>query len=139
MTYKTSNTCGKPIASECIEYQGVIPDSSAISDETCPSIEQTTDDLYDRTESLLNNSDLTLLGNDCLTYVEKTTKSVLLKHEEEICALKTLVGALGDKQICNMSITDCGLVFNGLTDECNNPITTLGELLQAIITEITAS
>lgn len=138
--YKATNTCGKPTPAECVDYETDIPESSVLSDETCVNIEQTTEDLYTRTEKLLSESDLSALGENCLTYVqvagENVTKNVLLKHEEEICDLKTSVdNILNGLTICNLPISGCNFELGTLVDSCDNPPATFGELLQILISQ----
>src|SRR5690606_14999881 len=127
--YKATNTCAKPTPAECVDYETDIPASSVLTDETCVNIEQTTEDLYTRTEKLLSETDLSALGENCLTYVqvagENVTKNVLLKHEVEICDLKTSVDSiLNGLTICNLPISECDLDLGALVDSCNNPPTT---------------
>lgn len=138
-SFAAKNTCGKPTYAECVTYETAIPPSSDISDEPCPSLEQTTEDLYDRTESLLDATNLEELGNDCLVYAEKSVKEVLLVHEEEICTIKTEIDDLKSQYLCDISLYDCELDYGTLVDSCGTQPQTLKDLLQILIDQHQAS
>lgn len=135
--YKTKNTCAKPHPAECVSYETEIPESSTLFEEGCVSIEDTTADLYDRTEELINESDLSELGLDCLTYVQvggkNIVKNVLLKYEEEICTLKQEIEDLKGQYLCDIPLQGCGLDWGTLTDNCGVQPQTLSQALQVLI------
>ena len=141
---KVKNTCGEKTYATCTYYEEVVPAFSSLAEEDCITLEQTTDDTYTLIGEIkdeIDLSDLTGGGAPCnLTYApdengNTVVKNVLLKYEEEICLLKAKVKALEETAICNIDITGCDFTDLGV-DECLNPITTLGELLQYILTEI---
>lgn len=135
--YKTKNTCAKPHPAECTSYETEVPESSVLFEVDCLSIEDTTADLYDRTEEIINEIDLSELGLDCLTYVQEggknVVKNVLLKYEEEICTLKQEIEDLKGKTVCDITLQSCGITPGTATDQCSDPITTVGELLQFLV------
>lgn len=140
MNYTVSNTCGNPLSSACVDYEITVPTSSNLSSDLCVSIEKTTKDLYDRTESILDETDLSELGNSCLSYItvsgRNIVKNVLLKYEEEICTLKQKVADLeSGKSICDMPISGCNFNLGTLVDSCGVQPTTFGELLQILLNQ----
>lgn len=141
---KVKNTCGEKVYATCVYYEEVVPAFSSLAEEDCITLEQTTGDTYELIGAIkdeIDLSDLTGGGVPCnLTYApdengNTVVKNVLLKYEEEICLLKAKVKALEETAICNIDITECDFTDLGV-DECLNPITTLGELLQYILTKI---
>lgn len=140
---KLKYTCsGQTQYATCVKYEGDVNSQSSLVNEDCLDLDQTTEDIYEQIEKLQNASDLSDLGEGCLSYVQEEgktiVKNVLLKYEEEICALKLEVEKLKTTAICDMDITDCNLNFHGLVDECGEQPKKLKEVLQLILTEITA-
>ena len=149
---KVKNTCGEKVYATCVYYEEVVPAFSDDSitrtttyvDADCITLEETTEDTYILIGGIkdeIDLSDLTGGGAPCnLTYApdengNTVVKNVLLKYEEEICLLKAKVKALEETAICNIDITGCNFTDLGV-DDCLNPITTLGETLQYILTQI---
>lgn len=130
-------TCVETSYATCIKYELDLPEFSTITHQ-CPTIEQTTEDIYKLVEEIRVDSNLSILGQQCLSYttgVERNTlRKVLLAYETEICNLKEKVETLETSAICDKNITGCGLDLSGLSDICNEPITTLKQLLQYLIT-----
>ena len=139
---KIKNSCtGSKTYAACAQFEGEVNEDSALVDETCLSLEETTQDLYDQIGEIKNNQDLSDLGNACLEYVEDEdgkiiVKNVLIKLEEEICALKEETETLKNTAFCDLKITDCGLDLECLTGACDNDIITVKDLLNSIITKI---
>ena len=142
---KVKNTCGEKVYATCTYYEGVVPDFSSLADQDCNTIEETTEDTYELIGAIkdeIDLSDLTGGGIACnLNYApdengNTVVKNVLLKYEEEICLLKAKVKTLEETAICNTLITGCDLP--SLLDNCNAPITTLGQLLEYILTKLPA-
>lgn len=135
---KISNTCGQRINARCVFYDGYIPDDSILFGEGCINLEETTEDLYNITDEIKSEIDLSALGSNCLTYDEETLgdikiKEAALKFEEEICLLKTAVAALpsGDGTIDVTTIdTSC------LEDVCGTGFASPNDLIQAIIQKL---
>lgn len=131
---KISHTCGTKNYSTCIEYEGLLPEFSELID--CVNLEETTEELY----NLASESQLSGLGESCLTYIETLegkiiVKNVLLKFEEEICALKTKIEELETVTICNISIEGCDFSFGTLLDACGEQPTTLKGVLQLLLNQ----
>lgn len=134
---KVKNTCGEKVYATCVYYETVVPAFSSLTEQDCNTIEETTEDTYELIGAIKDEIDLSALGADCITYgvTPKIVKNVLLKYEEEICDLKAKVLVLETTAICNVDITGCGLTLG--VDDCDNPITTLGQLLEYILTNLT--
>jgi hypothetical protein len=137
---KIKHTCAEKNYATCIHYEGNVPAFSGLASLVeaggCITLEETTEDQYDILEDIKSEIDLSSLGNDCLTYVQEEgqniVKNVLLKYEQEICDLKSKVSYLENEAICDKIITDC-VDLSGIVDACEQPINTLGELLQYLL------
>lgn len=133
---KIKHTCGSKNYSTCIDYEGTVNVDSELDDNSCLTIEETTQDIYNQLENL----DLSALGELCLDYVtvegKNIVKNVLLKHEEKICELEARVLELETTDICNKVITACNLDFGDLVTACGDQPTTLAEVLQIILTQL---
>jgi len=137
---KIKHTCGNIVFADCTSYEGTVNTDSQYDENDCLSIEETTEDIYEQLEDIRTEINLDELGEKCLTYVptvegKTIVKNVLLKHEEEICLLKERIAELEARQLCDFPITDCNLDFMCLADACGGSVTTVGELLQALITK----
>lgn len=134
---KVKNTCGEKVYATCVYYEEVVPAFSSLAEEDCITLEQTTDDTYTLIGEIKDEIDLSALGEDCIVYgvTPKIVKNVLLRYEQEICSLRDRVLELEETAICNVDITGCGLTLG--VDDCDNPITTLGQLLEYILTNLT--
>ena len=129
------HTCGTKNYAACVEYQTELPEFSELE---CPSIEETTEELYDLVGEIKEETDLSELGEKCLEYLldendKIVVKNVLLKFEEKICELEEKVNELKTVNVCNQSITSCNLDFGDLVDACGSQPTTLAETLQLIL------
>lgn len=136
---KIKHTCGSIVFADCTSYETDLPEFSELE---CPSIEETTEELYNLVGEIKEEIDLKDLGDKCLEYVETEegkiiVKNVLLKQEDEICLLKNRVKQLEDRQLCDFPITAClPNGFDCLALPCDTSITNLGQLLEAMITKI---
>ena len=134
---KIKQTCGDSLFSTCVFHQSELPSFSEL--EPCDTtIAETTDELYSFVGEIKEETDLSELSSECLTYVTTeegkiVVKNVLLKFEQEICELKEKINLLETTDICNKSIVHCSLDFGDLVDTCGNPPTTLSEALQLIL------
>ena len=133
---KVKHTCTGSIQyALCTSYETELPEFSELE---CPSIEETTEELYNLVGEIKEQTDLSELGEKCLEYLldendKIVVKNVLLKFEEEICNLKEKVNLLETTDICNKSIVPCSLDFGDLVDTCGNQPITLAETLQLIL------
>ena len=136
---KVKHTCTGSIQyALCTSYEGILPEFSELE---CPSIEETTEELYNLVGEIKEETDLSELGEKCLEYLldendKIVVKNVLLKFEEEICNLKEELELVKNRQICDIPITECLPNLDCLTDACDNNITTLGEWMLAVQTKI---
>ena len=137
---KVKSTCVERTYATCVQYETQLPDFSSLVEQDCVTVEETTEDIYNLIEEVRTEIDLSALGESCLEYVtvegKNIVKNVLLKYEQEICLLKDRVEVLETEAICNKDITQCGLDLSGLVDQCDAPITTLGQLLEYLLTRL---
>lgn len=129
--------CGEKVQSVCVHYKGYLPEYSEL-DKDCVVIEETTQELYENQEEILNAIDTSELGKDCIDFDEYMTdiegesklqvKGVLEAYEKEICDLKNMIGDDNDDTL--------SLDFKCLTSPCGEQITSLKDLLQTLIDEI---
>ena len=130
------NTCaGNIVSSICTKYMGYLPEYSALNNE-CASIEETTEELYENQEKILDSIDLVKLGKECIDYSEFQETNILkvnealLTIEKEICELK-------NKKNENSCCIDLSKIdFKCLSDPCNNIIDSQLKLIQALIDKV---
>ena len=129
---KVVNTCGGMSPLMCTEYESNVNVDSSLVDVDCKNGEEVIQDIYNQLENL----DLSALGELCLTYVQEggknIVKNVLLKFEEEICNLKEELETVKNRPLCEMPLGDC-VDTKCLVDACNENISTVGQLLQALV------
>jgi hypothetical protein len=138
---KVSRTCGKKVNAKCVDYEGELHNNTELEECDCHNLEDVIEDLNTGLNTIFDAIDLSELGNDCLTYELENgkvlVKNALKKFEEEICKLKEATATDVDcNPIYTEDFTCVGLDLECLSDPCNNPITNLGDLLQAMITQI---
>ncbi len=136
---KIKYTCGIPTQAICVTTEVTPNQQSSLVNQSCLDQEEVNQDIYDQLGDIWSEIDLSALGELCLDYTLESgkiiVKNVLLKYEQEICELKTEIEAIKNTQFCDMNISECGLDFSCLTDACSNDITTVKDLLQALITK----
>lgn len=138
---KIEDTCGKKINSRCVKYEGEVNEDSALDSADCLNIHETTEDIYNQLEEIQDSINLEALGDTCITYVQEDenklkVKEVLFALEKAVCDLQP-EAAPDCNPIFDADITCIGLDLECLeTDQCDNPITTFKDLLQAMITQI---
>ena len=129
---KISHTCGERTYLICSEYEGTVNTDSSLIEESCLNGQEVVQDIYNQLENL----DLSALGELCLSYVQENNKNivknVLLKFEEEICNLKEELELVKNRPLCEMPLGDC-VDTKCLVDACNENISTVGQLLQALV------
>tara|TARA_R110000772_G_scaffold119924_1_gene226087 strand:+ start:1235 stop:1705 length:471 start_codon:yes stop_codon:yes gene_type:complete len=143
---KISRTCGKKINAKCVDYEGSLHDNTTLATCDCHSVEDVIEDMNLALNEINTSIDLTILGDDCITYDEVDgkiqVKEALKKLEECICELKAKVDDV-DAEDCpaifSADISCLGLNFECLETACETPIQNLGELLQALITQTCAN
>jgi hypothetical protein len=141
---KVSRTCGKKHPAKCIDYEGDLHSNTQLEECDCHNLEDVIEDLNNTVDYIFDAIDMSELGNDCLTYDltdgKLLIKTVIKKLEEEICKLKEATAIEADcNPIYTEDFTCLGLDLDCLSDACNNPITNLGDLLQAMVTQICAN
>lgn len=134
---KVKLTCGEVFPATCVDFEGDLGANTKITDD-CVTIEETTEDLYEITDEIISDLDTSELGTLCITYPLEDglikPKNVFKQLEEEICNLQTQLGTATDLE--NLDITGWSIDLECLSDACNDPITTLGGLLQALVTKV---
>lgn len=134
---KVKFSCGdQKNYAECIIYDDIVNSNSSLEEGNCNTVSEALVDIYEQLDVIDENSDLSALGNDCLTFADKKIKTVLLKYEQEICLLKEKITELETTELCSRDITQCGINLTGLVDPCDAPIQTLGQLLQFLVDNI---
>lgn len=118
----------------CTFYEGDLPEFSKLED--CVTIEETTEEIYEKVQEIKDSLDLSDLGKDCLDYSEfqqgkeLQINEVLMTFENEICDLKE------KKPDGSTSVDISKLDLDCLVDPCNNIIDTQQKLIQLLINEI---
>ena len=136
---KVKHTCTGSIQyALCTSYETELPEFSELE---CPSIEETTEELYNLVGEIKEQTDLSELGERCLEYLldendKIVVKNVLLKFEEEICNLKEELELVKNRQICDIPITECLPDLGCLALPCDTSIVTLGDWMLAVQTKI---
>ena len=132
---KIKCNCGTRQNARCVYYDGYLPKHSKL-DEDCVNIDETTEELYENQEKILDSIDLVKLGKECIDYSEFQendslgVKEAFLTFEKEICELKN------KKNDDSYSIDLDKIDFKCLSDPCNNEITSLENLIQALIDKV---
>ena len=137
---KVKHTCTGSIQyALCTSYETELPEFSELE---CPSIEETTEELYNLVGEIKEETDLSEIGEKCLEYLldendKIVVKNVLLKFEEEICNLKEELETVKNRQICSIPITECfPNGFDCLALPCDTSIVTLGDWMLAVQTKL---
>jgi hypothetical protein len=140
---KVSQTCiGSTTQAVCVKTDVTVNSESSLINDDCLNVEETTQDLYNQIGEIKKETDLSELGLKCLTYTKVSgkilTKNVLLKHEQEICDLKTKVTALETTGFWDKKIEGSGLNLLCLLppNPCNTTIITNRDLFQALINKV---
>ena len=130
---KIKCNCGTRQNARCVYYDGYLPKHSKL-DEDCVNIDETTEELYENQEKILDSIDLVKLGKECIDYSEfqendsLKVKEAFLTFEKEICELKDKINSNSNDSL--------ELDFKCLTNPCNNEINSLRDLLQVLINEV---
>ena len=130
---KIKCNCGTRQNARCVYYDAYLPKYSKL-DEDCVNIDETTTELYENQEKILDSIDLVELGKKCIDYSEfqeddsLKVKEAFLTFESEICELKSKISSNSDDSL--------ELDFKCLQDPCNHTISDLKTLLQVLIDEI---
>ncbi len=129
---RISHTCGERTYLICSEYEGSVNSDSSLIEESCLNGQEVVQDIYNQLENL----DLSALGELCLEYTQASgkniVKNVLLKFEEKICEYEQRITELENRPLCEMPLGDC-VDTKCLVDACNENISTVGQLLQALV------
>lgn len=144
------STCGKKVASVCVDYTGGLYTGSPLDVCNDISVQDVIEDINSVMTTYLASADLSGLGTGCITYTKETDGNILIKNalsamDSKICELQTAMGYTTDN--CDSCPNPCSPIFDlpidclnldlgTLEDPCGNPITTFKELLQAMITQI---
>ena len=143
MTYiiKPKHTCGdRSSNARCVFYDLNIPPFSKLSDSECVTVEETTSDLYNLVSWLresinIENLDIRDLDlQSVLDSYEPTKQRYLVKD-----VLEGIISQVDDiKKLAESNDTNSGLEldFKCLGSSCGTPITSLKDLLQALIDEV---
>ena len=132
---KIKHTCSSTNYATCISYETELPPFSELED--CVDLDQTTTELYSLVGEIKEETDLSELGNKCLTYLTDendkiVVKNVLLKFEEKICELEEKVNTLETTAVCDLNISSCNIDWGTLTDQCGEQPQTLAQAIQLL-------
>lgn len=126
--------------SRCTVYEGVLPEWSEYKeDEKCPSLHDTTAELYSEIDKLKTELDFSDIESCCIeietdpetgTPTPKTVTSSIIKYTEEVLCKDEC------ESMCDINISGYGLDFKCLQDPCGAPINKLSQLLQIIIDKV---
>lgn len=132
-----TNGCIEQTFSTCVDHEAPLGTNTKIT-TSCVTQSAVNTDLYAITDEIITNSSTEGLSANCLTYPMTegaiTLRSVIETHGTELCSLRTRVAALEARTLASFNISDLNLNIGCLEDPCGSPITTLGPLLQALIT-----
>lgn len=99
-THRKKETCSKQYA-VCVQLEIDFPDFSSLYEETCVSVEESIDDIYEILGNTLSELDLADLDDGCIEYVKIggkiTTKNALVAQQEAICDLQNTVASMQDQ------------------------------------------
>lgn len=138
---KPKHTCGdRSSNARCVFYDLNTPSFSKLSDSECVTVEETTSDLYNLVSWLresinIENLDIRDLDlQSVLDSYEPTKQRYLVKD-----VLEGIISQVDDiKKLAESNDTNSGLEldFKCLVSSCGTPITSLKDLLQALIDEV---
>lgn len=130
---KVKQTCGSEQYATCVSYEGTVNNQSSLVNDSCITIEETTQDIYNQLGTMSTED----LGELCLTYTMEggklLVKNVLKKYEQEICALKNQITNINNTSFWNIPIQGSGLDLGCLVTPCNTTIITVKDLFEALI------
>lgn len=133
---KKYNCGGIKQQAACTFYEGCIPKYSKYKDDDCVTVEEAICEIYTNQETILESIDTAKLDKSCIDYPTTringkdiiTIVSVLNEHQKLLCE-KDDTGSETDLDLS-------GLDLKCLSDDCNNNVKSLKQVLQLIIDEI---
>lgn len=92
---KINLRCQEPKqSSKCISYEGDLPDFSEL-EQPCTDMEQVEEEQYNLIKEIRENTDVSQLTSDCITYpTERTVLNVLQAMQDKICEMEGLIESL---------------------------------------------
>ena len=109
---KIKNRCGKINYAKCVDYQGDIPEWSALEQNGCNDIEEVIEDLYSNVGDIKELLDVSTYDLGCLDEVEDV-KELLELLISEVCQLKSTVATQAEtittlqEQVINLQNNSC--------------------------------
>lgn len=90
---KIKHTCGGVYSfALCTKYEGSVSSNSDLLDKDCLDVQEVIEDLYDITEDIYSQIDVSNIQNDCIVFTEpRTVSTVLSQIIDKICALEDIV------------------------------------------------
>lgn len=126
-----SNLCAEYQESPCVRYDGPLGSLTTITDN-CVNQYKVNEDLYNITDTINNKLNIDNLTSTCITIpTDATIGDIIILYEDKLCELQDKVDNIDYSQI---DISTWGLDIDCLVDSCGDPITKLGQFLQAITT-----
>lgn len=141
MATDATYTCGKRHEARCTFYNTSVPTWSSLVNEDCVTLEETTAETYVELNSFRERFDLDNIVADCITFTyadsdNKKMSEVVHAIQDSICALETSITNSGTTAICDVSIATCGLDTDCLDDACGTGLSTVKDVIQALITKV---
>ena len=143
MTYiiKPKHTCGdRSSNARCVFYDLNTPSFSKLSGSECTTIEETTSDLYNLVSWLRES--VNVEGLDIKDLEIQSVQDSYDNSKQRLLVkdiLSEIISQVDDiKKLTDLNDTDSGLVLDlkCLGNSCGPPITSLKDLLQALIDEV---
>lgn len=139
--FKTKNTCGEKVFATCVYYERVLPAITTLEEADCYTLEEIVTDIYLILVDVTGEIEVdTLLQDSCLTYTEENGKiparQAIKTLDAEVCDLKDKFDNIAKYSLCDLPIAGCGFDLGDLADQCDNPPTTFGELIQILIDSV---
>lgn len=133
---KTKFSCPDFVYAECTKYEGEVNSQSALAEQSCYSIEETTQDIYNQLDYIdVRNID-NELDYDTTESGDIVIKNVAKKHAAEIVTIKQDLETVKQTAFLDLNITNLGLDFACLQTQCETDIQTVKDLFQALINRI---
>lgn len=133
---KVKQTCNGENYAICVKYEGTVNAQSSLINDSCITIEETTQDIYNQLDTISTED----LGELCLTYTMEggklLVKNVLKKYEEKICELENKLNTIYNTSFWNIPIQGSGIDLKCLTTPCNTTIITVKDLVESLIGKV---
>lgn len=133
---KKKYECGGKVLASCTFYEGELPKWSKLKDESCVTVEEVFDELYDKVTELLKEYSLEGFESDCIEVTSKDkVVSIMQKISNKVCNTNG-----GDKgsgssvtKILAKNISMEGIDLGCFQGVCDENINNLEDFLKSLI------